>query len=559
MNFKKTAVGKWMLIFAAALAAMLLTASCGKEHSHTIEFVSPKAATCSEEGNIGYWICSECGGYFSDANGKKPIEDKDSVIIPIAQHTYGDRLSYDENSHFYLCITCGNRKDEAAHTFDDLFICTGCGYTHYFEGFTFARADGGVIITGTNLQGSIVIPAFYRDVPILGIAESAFKNNKDITEVTVSEGITEIGASAFEGCINLRNVVIAESVSVIGEKAFSYSGLDSLILPGGIVELGNEAFSGCTSLKILVICEGIESIGEAVFRDCAALEQIVFPESLKKIGVSAFRGCSSLREIVLPKLLEEIGDYAFAASGLETLVLDGTGLKIGVSAFRDCLWLEHVTLGNGVASVGESTFSGCMGLGSVTIKSGVSEIGNSAFRGCSALKSLVIPESVVKIGFGAFSGCSSLAEITLPFIGSEVNSTENDAHFGYIFGAGTYNDNESNIPKTLKKVTVTSGEAINASAFRECRYLTEVVVSAAVDVIGGNAFSGCTSLVKVTVPGSVTAIGYGAFANCSALAEIAFGGSAAEWEAVAKGLTWNENAGNFKVSCTDSVIEKETV
>lgn len=564
MRSKKSAGKKINLMFfavsAALLAASLLLFSCGKEepHKHTLEFRSPKAATCVEEGSIGYWVCSECDTYFSDPNGKNVIEDKGSTIIEKTKHIYGERLAYDESAHFYLCKVCGEKKDESAHSFDDISICIGCGYTQFFEGFTFKTVPGGVMVTGTSLKGSVVIPALYRDIPVIGIAEGAFRNNGDITEVIITSGITEIGDAAFESCGSLRNVEIPESVVKIGEKAFRNCGLISVILPGSVRETGSAAFADCSSLKILIIKEGAESIGEAAFRDCSVLEQISLPESLKYIGASAFRSCTALANIKLPTGLSEIGESAFAASGLKKLSVSGNGLKLGDYAFEDCLWLDEAVIGDGVTSLGNSVFGGCIGLKSIKLGKDVKEIGELAFRTCSALKTVIIPKNVTKIGFGAFAGCTSLTEMTLPFTGNDISNMEK-YHFGYIFGARSYNDHETAVPKSLKKVTLTSGNSVNASAFRECKYITEITVDAVIDVIGGNAFSGCTSLVKVTIPGSVDAIGYGAFANCLALSEIVFGGSAEQWRAVTKGLSWDDKTGSFKVSCTDSVIEKENI
>lgn len=48
---------------------------------HALTKVEAKAATTEAEGNIEHYICSECGKYFSDAEGKNEIT-KESVVIP---------------------------------------------------------------------------------------------------------------------------------------------------------------------------------------------------------------------------------------------------------------------------------------------------------------------------------------------------------------------------------------------------------------------------------------------------------------------------------------------
>lgn len=51
-------------------------------HAHEIEAVAYKAATCTEDGNTAYYVCSinGCGQMFADAEGKTPIT-ADSVVI----------------------------------------------------------------------------------------------------------------------------------------------------------------------------------------------------------------------------------------------------------------------------------------------------------------------------------------------------------------------------------------------------------------------------------------------------------------------------------------------
>ena len=47
---------------------------------HKLTYVPAKEATATSEGNIEYYVCSECGKYYSDAEGKNEIE-KDSLVI----------------------------------------------------------------------------------------------------------------------------------------------------------------------------------------------------------------------------------------------------------------------------------------------------------------------------------------------------------------------------------------------------------------------------------------------------------------------------------------------
>ena len=52
--------------------------------SHTLNKVNGKPATCTEAGNIEYYECSDCNGKFKDEKGENPVND---VVIPALGHS----------------------------------------------------------------------------------------------------------------------------------------------------------------------------------------------------------------------------------------------------------------------------------------------------------------------------------------------------------------------------------------------------------------------------------------------------------------------------------------
>ena len=153
------------------------------------------------------------------------------------------------------------------------------------------------------------------------------------------------------------------------------------------------------------------------------------------------------------------------------------------------------------------------------VPNAITEISSTAFVNNTAIQKVVIPDSVVEIEKGAFSGCSNLQELTLPFVGAMKDGTSN-THFGYIFGAGSYSYNSSNVPTSLKTVIITGGESIGDCAFSTCTSLTSIEIPNSVTSIGDYAFEYCDSLTGIVIPDSVTSIGYGAFYGCYKLAEV---------------------------------------
>lgn len=93
----------------------------------------------------------------------------------------------------------------------------------------------------------------------------------------------------------------------------------------------------------------------------------------------------------IPEGLTEISSFAFANSGLISIVIPPNVTKIGTFAFANCTNLKKIT-----------------------ISDHVTEIGAFAFCACTSLTDIVIPDSVTIVGSQAFSNCTSLNKVTAP-------------------------------------------------------------------------------------------------------------------------------------------------
>lgn len=102
----------------AADTTSLLSNICGSYlGGHTLSKVDRKEATHLTEGNIQYWVCANCGGYFSDASGANMITSLDVVIAKSAEHT-ADRTGWhsDADNHWNTC-ECGKKINQSGHSF----------------------------------------------------------------------------------------------------------------------------------------------------------------------------------------------------------------------------------------------------------------------------------------------------------------------------------------------------------------------------------------------------------------------------------------------------------
>lgn len=71
-----------------------------------------KAPTCTQNGNIAYWYCSDCGKYFSNESATTEISLSDT-IIPAKGHIYKyshHSASGSETKLVYICTVCGDEQ-----------------------------------------------------------------------------------------------------------------------------------------------------------------------------------------------------------------------------------------------------------------------------------------------------------------------------------------------------------------------------------------------------------------------------------------------------------------
>ncbi len=191
----------------------------------------------------------------------------------------------------------------------------------------------------------------------------------------------------------------------------------------------------------------------------------------------------------------------------------------------------EVNIPEGVMEIGARAFEDCTNLVSVKIPDGVTKFGDYAFQGCTSLESVTIPDSVTSIGDGAFKGCTSLASMTIP---ASVTSPE------YSVFEGCTN---------LASVVISDGvRSIWPYVFRGCTSLESVTIPDSVTSIGDGAFHGCTSLTNVTIPASVTSIWNSAFDGCTSLTTINYTGTEEDWNAITKGMEWNNNTGYYTIT-----------
>ena len=81
--------------------------------THSLVHFDAVPATCTEDGTIEYWICSNCGEYFSDSEGQNKV---DSIVAYETGHNYGTpTYEWIEDGEGYKCVATAVCSHDETH------------------------------------------------------------------------------------------------------------------------------------------------------------------------------------------------------------------------------------------------------------------------------------------------------------------------------------------------------------------------------------------------------------------------------------------------------------
>ncbi len=399
--------------------------------------------------------------------------------------------------------------------------------------------ESGVVTGFIGVDASeLVIPSEIDGKTVTGIAASAFKNNRDITKVTLPESVKSIGEGAFAGCSSLVEINL-ENVTSIGKNAFDQCrALKSVTLGEGLTVVPESAFTSCAALTSVTLPSTLKEIGKNAFALCA-FTSIELPEGLTTIRYGAFRG-TPLASLHLPASLEKLGDsyigdvfeipgsqaadkslenitideknpcwtsvdgmlyskdlseIVFCPRGRKTAKVLDSVTTIGRYAFFMCFDLTKVELPAGLKTVSEQAFHYCEALVDCVLPAGLERVENSGFFGCEEWTGVDnIPSSVTFIGDYAFAECKG-TKLVIPEGNTSIGKF---AFYGY-----EETLNEILLPTTLR--------TLGDSAFAWAKNVKEIVIPEGVTSIGEECFGITNSLERLTLPSTLKSIGKDAF------------------------------------------------
>lgn len=193
----------------------------------------------------------------------------------------------------------------------------------------------------------IIIPASVEKMQ-----SYAFYNCSSLTKADIY--CKQIAIRLFSDCQYLSQVTLAEGVQDIGEAAFKNCAITEISFPKSLLIFSPQAFDGCF-LESVSVVEGNEvyfSQDNAVFRVVLEDNELVYacgieelPEDVKYTAIRsyAFNNCSALKVADIPFGVSIIDEYAFYdCTEITEVSIPATLSVISVAAFNDCTKLETV-------------------------------------------------------------------------------------------------------------------------------------------------------------------------------------------------------------------------
>ena len=114
--------------------------------------------------------------------------------------------------------------------------------------------DGSVeIVAFHGTETRVDVPAELDGKRVISIGEWAFFGNETLREISLPNGLSEIGVGAFAHCTALENAVFPQALRKISDRAFfGCVKLSAIVLPKSVGEIGTEAFALCKGVRSVV-------------------------------------------------------------------------------------------------------------------------------------------------------------------------------------------------------------------------------------------------------------------------------------------------------------------
>lgn len=288
-------------------------------------------------------------------------------------------------------------------------------------------------------------------------------NQKNLVNITLNDGLENIGKGAFYNSVKLESLHIPASVNFLGASILlNCKGIKTFTIDennavyntdGNLIYSGNTlimymGFSAEVSIK-----DGTTQIASGVFMNNNVVTSVKIPDSVTSVGVKAFNGSGNLKSLEIGGGLKDIAADAFSAlKSLQT---------IKVSADNPYFKAENNIL---YSKDGKKLIlcAARNGLTELDVAEGVTEIAEWAFAYHATLRTVKLPDTVKTLGAYSFYECRAAES----FYGGKSLESIGDYAFSFATSIDPSDKTETRFSDTLKNVMITENvKSIGNNAF----------------------------------------------------------------------------------------------
>ena len=232
---------------------------------------------------------------YNSANELFDAEDYlDAYDVYISLGDYKDAAS--------LASSCIVKNAQKLAGRDDVIIGTSASMP-WFK----IDENGAISFDGDKYKGAteLTVPDVFNNTLVTAVRDKGFFYAK-LDTVILPPSVRRIEFQGFFAS-SIKEIILPDSVEYIGEKAFEdCKQLTSITLSANLKEIGSASFRNCNELTELIFPEGFEIIGARSIASCEKLEKLTLPASLTSIGNKAFEGNEALNTVIFDGTLEAL-------------------------------------------------------------------------------------------------------------------------------------------------------------------------------------------------------------------------------------------------------------
>ena len=321
------------------------------------------------------------------------------------------------------------------------------GTTSYTGGTATKQYYYGSSLSSTTYT-TYYIPTNLKTVTVTdgNLLYGAFYGCKNLTTISIGEGVEYIVPEAFTGCDGLEAFAVDENnpnYCAVNRILYNKDRTEIIWTPAShtflfqvnyIYANWEPVFASVTQRKkagaaysaeipeVLGYHTRITSISGTMPAEDLIIDVVYYENdrltygdcndaiswTLYSDGVLILRGTGPM-----PDYTSGTAPWAANSYDVQLVYMDARITSIGAYAFEGCKNMTFIDYGYSLTHIGAYAFSGCEGLTSFKLPNSVTEIANGAFAGCAGLKNVVIPDNITAVGAEAFRGCSELIQVTV--------------------------------------------------------------------------------------------------------------------------------------------------